>query len=254
MAGHASNWFKPKGGPLKGKAVYLSKAQQGGAQRSDILSALAQGDDAWLAKIDTATPKGVAVSASKPKGGETSPGLDAALVSFDKSGTAGQVINGIPLTSGDGTAYATTPDVDVGEPPFLKRPGKKRSAGVLVVEPDGRVWIVAPSGAYGGYKNTFPKGTLEDGLTTQQNALKEVYEEAGLNAEITGFLGDFAGDTSVTRYYLGKRTGGSPSDAHWESEYVRLATPDELQGLLNKARDQSILAAFNALQSDKKTT
>jgi predicted kinase len=29
MAGSASNWFKPSSGPLKGQAVYLSKAQQG---------------------------------------------------------------------------------------------------------------------------------------------------------------------------------------------------------------------------------
>jgi hypothetical protein len=29
MAGSASNWFKPNAGPLKGQAVYLSKAQQG---------------------------------------------------------------------------------------------------------------------------------------------------------------------------------------------------------------------------------
>jgi ADP-ribose pyrophosphatase YjhB (NUDIX family) len=250
MAGHANNWFKPKGGPLKGQALYLSKAQQGGVKRSDILAALASGDDTWLTKINTATPKGVALSAPQPVTG-TTPGLDAALVSFDKSSTAGQVINGIPLASGNAQAYATAKDVDVGEPPFTGKPGMKRSAGVLVVEPDGRVWVVAPAGAYGGYKNTFPKGTLEKDLTPQQNALKEVYEEAGLNAEITGFLGDFEGDTSVTRYYLGKRTGGSPADAHWESEHVRLATPEELAGLLNKSRDKKILAAFNALQGGK---
>lgn len=255
MAGSSSGWMKSPGkGGVKGRvfvSVAAIKAKYGAdADAKQIKQFLALNPEYYADAIaemaqNSTPPAGQAKTKPTPLVG-TSPGLDAPLVSFDKSPTNGQVINDIPLSSGDKRAYASTPDVDVGEPPFPGKAGKKRSAGILMIEPDGRVWVVAPSGQYGGYKNTFPKGTLEPGLSAQQNALKEAFEEAGLNAKITGFLGDFEGDTSVTRYYIGQRTGGSPADAHWESESVRLATPDELKGLLNKTRDQKILAALTA--------
>ena len=40
MAGNASNWFKPKAGPLKGQAVYLTKGWQGQHGRAEVLRRL----------------------------------------------------------------------------------------------------------------------------------------------------------------------------------------------------------------------
>ncbi len=41
----------------------------------------------------------------------------------------------------------------------------RQGAGVIIREPDGRVWIMHPKGAFGGYKATFPKGSADKGMT-----------------------------------------------------------------------------------------
>ena len=42
---------------------------------------------------------------------------------------------------------------DFKEPAFKALSGKKTSSGVVVVEPDGRIWVVSPSNQFGGYTN-----------------------------------------------------------------------------------------------------
>jgi ADP-ribose pyrophosphatase YjhB (NUDIX family) len=81
----------------------------------------------------------------------------------------------------------------------------------VIREKDGRVWLMRPSKGFGGYDQTFPKGGLEDGLTPQENAIKEAYEETGLKVKITGFAGDHEGDTTVSRFYFAEREGGDPA-------------------------------------------
>lgn len=163
----------------------------------------------------------------------------------------GQVLNNVPLTPA--TAGFWMGHKDIPEPPLPKTEGQtyfnkqgdvfpvKQSSGAVITEPDGRVWLVKPSHGFGGYDHTFPKGTLEPGLTLQQNAMKEVFEEAGLQIEITGVLGDFKGTTSMTRYYTAKRVGGAPWTAHWETERVVLAPMKTARRILNMRRDQEIL-------------
>jgi 8-oxo-dGTP pyrophosphatase MutT (NUDIX family) len=129
-------------------------------------------------------------------------------------------------------------------PEYFPIAGKKTSTGTIIVEPDGRVWVVEPTNHFGGYKNTFPKGNHEEGLTMQENAIKETWEETGLKVKITGFVGDFEGDTSQTRYFLAQRTDGTPVEHGWESQAVKLVPVDQLDGLLNKARDKKILEAI----------
>ena len=138
--------------------------------------------------------------------------------------------------------------------PALKTPlGKKPASGVIIREPDGRVWVVAPANQFGGYEHTFPKGKISPGLSPQANAIKEAFQETGLKVKITGLIGDFEGDTSITRYYWAERTGGSPEDAHWETEAVKLVPAARLFDYLNMPRDQELAkAAFgNALKPGK---
>jgi 8-oxo-dGTP pyrophosphatase MutT (NUDIX family) len=123
------------------------------------------------------------------------------------------------------------------EPEF--DPGKKKpSSGVVIREPDGRVWLMQPRGGYGGYEATFPKGGLEKGLSLQANAIKEAYEETGLKVRITGFAGDHEGDTTVTRFYHAVREGGDPSKHEDESEGVVLAPKKKAEQFLNRKRDR----------------
>ena len=170
------------------------------------------------------------------------------VVTYTKGGTITDPdLNGIPLKPWKPPADDDWVNVEgqmpgLVEPPLVTK-GKKAGAGVLIVEPDGRVWLAKPKGAYGGYKHTFPKGSQEKGLNLQANAIKEAYEETGLKVRITGFAGDFEGDTSVARYYTAVRTGGTPLDHGWESEAVVLAPKGKLGQFLNKQRDKDIAAA-----------
>lgn len=135
---------------------------------------------------------------------------------------------------------------DLHEPPMHVPFGKKAAAGVVVEESDGRVWVVCPTNAFGGYEATWPKGTVEDGLSLQANALKEVFEEAGLRVEITGFIGDFHRTTSVARMYRARRVGGDPTQCGWESQAVMLVPKGHLYEHFNGPADWPIAEAIGA--------
>ena len=128
------------------------------------------------------------------------------------------------------------------DPPFDPK-GMKAASGAVVVESDGQVWLVAPTNAYGGYKATFPKGT-SNGRDLRATAIKEVFEESGLQVELSAFLVDVSKSVSRTRYYLAHRTGGSPAAMGWESQAVHLAPLSHLKELLNSPNDMPILDAL----------
>lgn len=208
----------------------------------------------WRVKYDLPSVKGGAGSGnwghrgrtgseggSVGGGGGTSPHYRGDVVTFDKTPSAGGTINGIPIKHQSPADFGSIAD-HIDEPPQPKLLGKKLSAGVVVQESDGRIWVVEPSGHYGGYEHTFAKGRVEDGLTMQQTARKEAYEEMGLNVELTGYLRDGEGSTTVTRYYTARRIGGDPADAHWETDKVKLATPEKLKKMLNVSRDRETLS------------
>jgi ADP-ribose pyrophosphatase YjhB (NUDIX family) len=130
------------------------------------------------------------------------------------------------------------------EPPLPPVPkGMKQGAGVIVREPDGRIWLMHPKKGYGGYKATFPKGTVESDIGPRATAIKEAYEETGLHVRLTGYAGDVKRTTSVGRYYYAERVGGTPADAGWEASGVSLAEPDALHKLLNAPHDKALASA-----------
>jgi 8-oxo-dGTP pyrophosphatase MutT (NUDIX family) len=154
---------------------------------------------------------------------------------------AGQRLNGVALKPAAARNWAKLRNVATDEPALPA--GQRISTGLVIVEPDGRMWVVEPTNHFGGYQQTWPKGGLESGLTPQQNALKEAWEESGLQAKITGYVGDFQGTTGTTRYYLAKRTGGAPWRSDWETATVKLVPVDQVAGLLNVQRDRDVLEA-----------
>lgn len=138
-------------------------------------------------------------------------------------------------TSVDMTAYRK----EVSELPALAaEAGKKRAAGIIMVEDDGKVWIVRPTGKYGGIEATFPKGRFSGEIL--EGALRETWEETGFQAEITGFLGDYSRRATKTRYYIGRRIGGSPMAMGSESEAVVLGPVDKIRAILNMDVDKAI--------------
>lgn len=167
-----------------------------------------------------------------------------ATATFTPGSPAPDVIQGIPTklaykppqTAAEWAKVpGQNPSVEAMLPELTAPKGQAIGAGVIVQEEDGRVWIVSPTNGYGGYRQTFPKGTYEEDVPSlQANAIKEAFEESGLQVEITGVLGDFQRTTSVARMYLAKRVGGSPARMGWESQAVRLAPIETLRQWLNR--------------------
>lgn len=180
-----------------------------------------------------------------------------ATATFVPEGDFPQHIGGVPLKSWDqapvtkkGWNYVPGINSSLREKPMVVPVGKHAGAGVIIEEADGRIWLVSPSNAFGGYKNTFPKGTCEEGLSMQANAIKEAWEEAGLAIEIVDVLGDFERTTSKARMYIARRTGGNPVDMGWESQAVQLVPPEKLRDVLNMDPDQVIVDAYMRRKKD----
>lgn len=173
---------------------------------------------------------------------------------FTLGGNAPKTINGIAIVAW-ADHPSTTKDWNslellmptLNEPPIPKS-GLPIATGVVIVEPDGRIWMVSPTNKFGGYETTFPKGKRDDkNLSLQANAIKEGFEESGLKARITGYLGDFKRTTSITRLYLAERVSGNPTDMGWESQAVKLVPPPEWAALLKNPSDSPVLAALQQL-------
>ena len=182
-----------------------------------------------------------------------------AVATFVPHGDVPASLNGVPLrvwrdapSTSAGWDYVDGIMDDLDEPPLVSKPGKSFGAGVIIEEPDGRVWVCAPTNQFGGYKATFPKGTAEPELSLQANAIKEAFEETGLKIAITGFIGDFDRTTSVARMYRAKRVGGTPIAMGWESQAVHLAPRDHLYDLLNGWADHPVAEAIGAGPAPKK--
>lgn len=126
-------------------------------------------------------------------------------------------------------------------------PGKAAASGVVILEDDGRVWVVSPSNAFGGYTHTFPKGKLDRGLSLRANALKEGFEESGLRVVLTDFLCDVQRSTSVTRYYTARRVGGHPASMGGETQAVHLVPHALLAQFVAHPNDKLVLQALQAL-------
>ncbi|MGJ0485150.1 MAG: NUDIX hydrolase [Methylomicrobium sp.] len=189
------------------------------------------------------------------------PSISSPVTAFDDpqqiavvvpDGETPSTLNKIALTAWDSLPESlaewihVTGQADIDEPPMQPKPSKKLSAGVVTVEPDGRFWLVAPTNAFSGYKATFPKGTIEAGMSPQAGAIKEAFEESGLQVEITGWIGDFERTTSVTRYYFARRVSGNPAAMGWESQGVMLVPKDKLRSVLNHAKDHELLTVMLA--------
>jgi 8-oxo-dGTP pyrophosphatase MutT (NUDIX family) len=145
----------------------------------------------------------------------------------------------------EGWDFVDELNTELEEPP-LPASSKKPAAGVVVIEQDGRVWVVHPTNEFGNYKATFPKGRQDPGLSLQATAIREAWEECGLQVRITGYLGDFERSTTSTRLFMAERVGGTPSAMGWESQACSLVPVRMLDQLLTNPNDMPVLAALKA--------
>lgn len=160
-----------------------------------------------------------------------------------------EALNGVPFAPWaeapmSATTWAQVPGQgNFDEPPKPISP-LHVTAGVVIVESDGRVWTVSPSNAFGGYVNTFPKGHPDQGHGLRATAIKEAFEETGLQVALTRWLVDVMRTTTIARYYLARRVGGDPAAMGWESQAVHLVPAKLLPSHITHPKDQPILAAL----------
>jgi ADP-ribose pyrophosphatase YjhB (NUDIX family) len=165
-------------------------------------------------------------------------------------------LNGVPFApwcppeNGDAWWEAEAARAAVPEPVFNCPAGKKPAAGAVVLEPDGRAWIVAPTNRFGGHEFTMPKGRVDGNRGLAATALVEVFEEVGLQVELQIWLCDVPRSLTFTRFYVAYRVGGSPAAMGWESQSVVLAPVVALRMLLTHPGDQQVLDAFDRLIGD----
>lgn len=153
-------------------------------------------------------------------------------------------LNGILFTPWEGGLM--TPASPVDEPPFVLPDGMAAAAGVVVLEEDGRIWLVSPTNRFGGYETTFPKGRADPGTSLQHTAIREAFEESGLLVEISAYLLDARRTQTFTRYYLARRIGGSPAAMGWESQAVHLVPLPQLRAVAAHPNDAAIIDALES--------
>ena len=127
---------------------------------------------------------------------------------------------------------------------------KAGAYGGVLIDDTGRVLLRQPRNHFDGYVWTFPKGKHDKGETPEQAALREVREETGYDARITGILpGAFPGGTGTTAFFL-MAPQGEPRTFEWETQAIRWATPAEAEALIRqttnpigRARDLAVLQA-----------
>lgn len=175
----------------------------------------------------------------------------AKVATFTPGGPAPDSLNGVPLkpwlnapATEDEWSEVEGQNYDLDEPFF--DPKREPAAGVVIEEPDGRIWVIHPTNKFGGYSATFPKGHQEGWIGLQASAIKEAYEEAGLKVEITGFLMDAERTTTTCRYYTARRVGGTPAAMGWESQAASLVPRAKLYDLLNRSVDYPMAEALGA--------
>lgn len=134
-----------------------------------------------------------------------------------------------------------------------------RSAGGIILNPDGRVAVVSQ----GGVSWSLPKGHIEEGEDALAAARREIYEETGLTAvELVRDLG------SYQRFRLGAdgredpvelktihmflfttaETELAPQDAN--NPEARWVEKEEVAGLLTHEKDREFFLAFLRTASD----
>lgn len=131
--------------------------------------------------------------------------------------------------------------------------------GGVLINARGEVQLREPANHFGGYVWTFAKGRPDPGETPEQTALREVQEETGQEARITGLIPTvFAGTTTSTVFFLMEPVGepGSFSD---ETAAVRWVDHEAARQLVamtttptGRERDVKVLeAAFAAWRTQQ---
>ncbi len=130
---------------------------------------------------------------------------------------------------------------------------QKVAYGGVLIATDGRLLLREVANHYDSYVWTFPKGRPDPLEAPRQTALREVLEETGVEARIlTPIVGEFAGGTTINRYFLMTvdEREVKLDFSCFETAGLRWAWPDDARELigqtsntLGRKRDLAVLDA-----------
>ena len=138
--------------------------------------------------------------------------------------------------------------------------GAINAFGGVLIDEKGRILLREPAGHYGGYAWTFAKGRPRPGERPDEAALRDVREETGYEARITGMIPDvFPGDTSITAFFLMEPVGeqrpfgSETARTVWVNldEATRLV--EIAESAAGRSRDLSVIAAMRSILSNRKS-
>ncbi len=127
------------------------------------------------------------------------------------------------------------------------------SAGGVVVDDQGRTVIIIPTrrAASGAKVTALPKGHIDPGEDAETAALREVREEAGIEAEIITKLGDVRywyqrSGRSIPKqvsFFMMRYLGGHTDDHDDEVEVARWVPLEEAERLLTFQGERDMVRA-----------
>lgn len=127
------------------------------------------------------------------------------------------------------------------------------SAGGVVVDDQGRTVVIVPTrrAASGAKVTALPKGHIDPGEDAPAAALREVREEAGIEAEIVEKLGDVRywyqrDGRSIPKqvsFFMMRYLGGSTDDHDDEVEVARWVPLEEAEHLLTFQGERDMVRA-----------
>jgi len=127
--------------------------------------------------------------------------------------------------------------------------GKKwASAGGVVVDGDGRVALVEQRDRKNRWRWTLPKGRIDAGESAETAALREVYEESGLRAEIVRPLVMHDGRAHYT-YFYEMRLVADDGKHDGVTRAVRFVSVVEATKLMSSRRDLHVLRRLVQLRT-----
>lgn len=136
------------------------------------------------------------------------------------------------------------------------------AGGVVFRENPLQVIVIKPSGKD---RWQLPKGWIDEGETSEQAAIREVKEEAGIEAQpvqkidtIKIFFKDEKTGKNVLKmitFYLMKYEKGNVKDHHWETEeVVWLSREEALEKLTFKSEKEVLEKALRLLSGNAQQT
>lgn len=114
----------------------------------------------------------------------------------------------------------------------------RRTAGSLIIEPDGKVWVIVDEKG----KMVLPKGKIDEAFGLHEGAEKTAFRLMGLDSDIVGFLGDYKRTSTAPRFYIARRTGGVPATGL--ANRVVLCPINKLESLITDEWDRIVIRDF----------